>query len=119
MIPLSQYIEERIDALNQLDGQIVRMRDCAQRGDPDLVASRMKVIDDLQAARNLADRRLFELFALRSALWATPSVTVEAEEAWKELCGSWEKVIALGGDFASGASLRIGYLLNASNHDLP
>lgn len=119
MIPLSQYIEERIDALNQLDVQIHRMRGIAEQSEPELIALQIPVIDNLQAARNLSDRRLFDLFILRSALWATPEVIVHAEAAWRELCAAWASAIALGGEFATGASLRIGYLLNAENHDQP
>ena len=120
MIPLSQYIEERIYALNQLDGEIQRMRTLAERSKPEQVAAQQQqVIDQLQAARDASDRKLFDLYILRSALWATPDVIAPAEEAWKELCTAWASAIALGEEFATGAALRIGYLLNAENHERP
>lgn len=119
MIPLSQYIEERIYALNQLDGEIQRMRTVAQRREPELAATQQPVLDKLQAARDIADRKLFDLYILRSSLWATPDVIAGAEEAWKELCTAWASAIALGEEFATGAALRIGYLLNAENHERP
>lgn len=119
MIPLSQYIEERIYALNQLDGEIQRMRTLAECHESELAAAQQQVIDHLQTARDTSDRKLFDLYILRSALWATPDVIAPAEEAWKELCTAWASAIALGEEFATGASLRIGYLLNAENHERP
>lgn len=119
MIPLSQYIEEKIYALNQLDGEIQRMRGIVALSDPEQTAVQLQVIENLQTARNLSDRRLFDLYILRSALWATPDVTAQAEESWKELCVAWASAIALGGEFAAGAAVRIGQLLNPEDHERP
>ncbi len=119
MIPLSQYIEEKIYALNQLDGEIQRMRGIAALSDPEQTAVQLQVVENLQTARNLSDRRLFDLYILRTALWATPEVIALAEDAWKELCAAWDRAIALGGEFSSGSAIRIGQLLNPEDHERP
>jgi len=87
--------------------------------DPEQTAVQLQVVENLQTARNLSDRRLFDLYILRNALWATPDVIVQAEEAWKELCEAWDNAIALGGEFSSGSAIRIGQLLNTEDHERP
>lgn len=117
MTPLNQYIEHHIDALNQLDQELLRWeataKDCDDRQSPQH-QSLSRALESLRNARNLADKRLFELFSMRSVTEATPEITARAELAWAELRTAWKSVVALRGHLGTGSVLRIDLLLDAT-----
>ena len=113
MIPLSQYIEQRIDVLNQLDHEMARRHELRNSDSHD-PQTRQAAVDQLRQARDAADQRLFDLFAIRSAKLATPQVTAHADAAWMRLLAAWQNVVGLLDQPLSPETQRISDLLDES-----
>ena len=107
MIPIKHYIDERIDALNALDAQMLRWMDSVENASPEALPHFKKVHSDFQLARDAADKSLLDLFSIRSAEFATAALTANVEAAWGHLQGTWRVAQTTFSDFESRSDVLV------------
>lgn len=108
MVHLGQYIHDRIQILNRLDGEIRRVRHEMQQKPPACGAeSCTALVDQLKSARDAVDGQLFELYAHCRGDWATPDKYSASEACWKHLRETCQQFHLTCGDLTSGEFLQV------------
>ena len=85
MLTKASYIEGRGESLRELDLEIARLSDYADKVTTDVAAGYYKAIHGLQATHEKAEAMLEELSAFSDSAWEGENPTMGVEDAWNDL----------------------------------